>query len=291
MITSSGIKAAAVLRISEAVTLVFKEPDVWQTPPTPAAVHTRGTFTSPVPDKAVSVCTPPTSPSLMKNPVNAFWPVIVKVVPTLTVKVEGDASVSVVAPSFTENPPVASEPVIILCAFKWGPPSIAASPAAQLPVALENACDGCHWIAAITRILKKVWDILRFMRSRRDNPSTRIHCLLWASHSCASLFCTRQGQYESRTYGRDIFHFSINPFILEFHAKGNHITQRSSASTNILNMEENKESLFSLELNSAILGHIREWISVHIFNSIHSFHVLTTFVFLFPHVNQCSSST
>ena len=76
--------------------------------------QTLGIFTLPVPVNVVSVCTPPTSPSLMKNPVKGFVPEIVKVVLIPTVKVDVVAGESGVTPSVTEYPPNASDPVVIV---------------------------------------------------------------------------------------------------------------------------------------------------------------------------------
>lgn len=76
----------------------------------------------------------------MKNPVNGFVPEMVKVVPTPTGKVDVVAGESVVAPSVTVNPPIASDPVIIVKAVVCGSETIAALPPKQLPVPVEKAC-------------------------------------------------------------------------------------------------------------------------------------------------------
>ena len=76
--------------------------------------QTLGILTFPVPDNAVSVCTPPTSPSLIKNPIKGFVLEMVKVVLIPVAKVDVAAGESIVAPSATVYPPVSSDPVIIV---------------------------------------------------------------------------------------------------------------------------------------------------------------------------------
>ena len=104
-----------------------------------------------MPDKAVSVSTPPTSPSLIKKPVKAFVPVIVKVVLTPTAKVVVVVGESVVVPSFTENPPIASDPLVIVVAEMCGSPLIASIPASQLPTFEGKARTEVQRVAVIKR--------------------------------------------------------------------------------------------------------------------------------------------
>ena len=70
---------------------------------------------------------------------------------TPTAKVVVVVGESVVVPSFTENPPIASDPLVIVVAEMCGSPLIASIPASQLPTFEGKAPTEEQRVAVIKR--------------------------------------------------------------------------------------------------------------------------------------------
>jgi hypothetical protein len=93
----------------------FSLGEVWVTPPTPTSVHLSASCKSLLVStrKAASVCSS-VSPSLKRNPLKVLEPLRTNETGSLTAKVSAVPSTRGTVPiRATENPPSASDPVII----------------------------------------------------------------------------------------------------------------------------------------------------------------------------------
>jgi hypothetical protein len=112
IVTSKGIAVAAVGSLSVAEMEVFTLFEVCVTPPTSKQAKAFPTSV-PVKDQAVSVETPPVSPSLKRNPLKDFVVLLtVMTVLVLTGNVVVLPAARVTPPREIDKPPSARDPVV-----------------------------------------------------------------------------------------------------------------------------------------------------------------------------------